>query len=69
MKASTNKCYLLRSSDESCTAKIEDYSMKNSTEVNMVLVFLFENHVTSACKNASQIYTLLQENTTLCSLK
>ena len=31
MKANANKCHLLVSSDESCTAKIEDFSIKNST--------------------------------------
>ena len=32
MKANVDKCHLIVSSDESCTAKIEDYSIKNSTE-------------------------------------
>ena len=32
IKASTDKCHLLVSSEESCTAKIEDFSIKNSTE-------------------------------------
>ena len=32
MKANADKCNLLVSSNESCTAKIEDFSIKNSTE-------------------------------------
>ena len=32
MKANADKCHLLVSSEESCTAKIEDFSIKNSTE-------------------------------------
>ena len=59
MKANTDKCNLLVSSDESCTAKIEDFSIKNSTEEKMLGVKLdsnlsFENHFTSLCKKASQ---------------
>ena len=34
MKANADKCHLLVSSDESCTGKIEDFSIKNSTEEN-----------------------------------
>ena len=34
MKANADKCHLLESSDESCTTKIEDFSIKNSIEEN-----------------------------------
>ena len=45
--------------DESCTAKIEDFSIKNSTEEKLLGVkfdsnLSFENLVTSLCKKASQ---------------
>ena len=29
IKANTNKCHILMSSDETCTAKIENFSIKN----------------------------------------
>ena len=59
MKANADKCHLLVSSNESCTAKIEDFSIKNSTEEKLLGVkfdsnLSFENHVTSYCKKASQ---------------
>ena len=59
MKANADKCHLLVSSNESCTAKIEDFSIKNSTEEKLLGVkldsnFSFENHVISLCKKASQ---------------
>ena len=59
MKANADKCHLLVSSNESCTAKIEDFSIKNSTEEKLLGVkfdsnLSFENHVTSLCKKASQ---------------
>ena len=59
MKANADKCHLLVSSDESCTAKIEDFSIKNRTEEKLLGVkfdsnLSFENHVTSLCKKASQ---------------
>ena len=59
MKANTDKCHLLVSSDESCTAKIEDFSIKSSTEEKLLAVkfdsnLSFESHVTSLCKKASQ---------------
>ena len=59
MKANADKCHLLVSSDENCTAKIEDFSIKNSTKENLLGVkfdsnLSFENHVTSLCKKASQ---------------
>ena len=36
MKAITDKCHLLVSSNESCTDKIEDFSIKNSTEEKLL---------------------------------
>ena len=59
MKANADKCHLLVSSDERCTAKIEDFSIKNSTEEKLLGVkfdsnLSFEGHVTSLCKKASQ---------------
>ena len=36
MKANVNSCHLLVSSDEICTAKIEDFSIKNSTKVKLL---------------------------------
>ena len=58
-QVNVNKCHLLVSSDESCTAKIEDFSIKNSIEEKLLGVkfdsnLSFENHVTSLCKKASQ---------------
>ena len=54
MKANADKCYLLVSSDERCTAKIEDFSIKNSTEEKLLGVkfdsnLSFESHITSLC--------------------
>ena len=59
MKANADKCHLLVSSDERCTAKIEDFSNKNSTEEKLLGVkfdskLSFESHITSLCKKASQ---------------
>ena len=59
MKANADKCHLLVSSNESCTTKIEDFSIKNSTEEKLLGVkfdsnLSFENDVTSLCKKASQ---------------
>ena len=59
MKANSDKCHLLVSSDERCTAKIEDFSIKNSTEEKLLGVkfdsdLSFETHITSLCKKASQ---------------
>ena len=59
MKVNPDKCHLLVSSDESCTAKIEDFSIKSSTEEKLLAVkfdsnLSFESHVTSLCKKASQ---------------
>ena len=59
MKANADKCHLLVSSDESCTAKIEDFNTKNNTEeklfgVNFDSNLSLESRVTSLCKKASQ---------------
>ena len=66
MKANADKCQLLVSSDESCTAKIEDFSIKNSTEEKPLGVkfnsnLSFENHVTFFVKRRARNYKLLQE--------
>ena len=66
MKANANKCNLLVSSDESCTAKIEDFSIKNSTKEKVLGIKFdanrsFENHVTCLVKWQAKNYTLLQE--------
>ena len=58
MKANVDKCHLLVSSNESCTAKIEDFSIKNSTKEKLLGVkfdsnLSFENHVASLCEKAS----------------
>ena len=59
MKANTDNCRLLVSTDESCTAKIKDLNIKNSTEEKLLGVkfdskLSSENHFTSLCKNVSQ---------------
>ena len=59
MKVKADKCHLLVSSDESCTAKTEDFSIKNRTEEKLLGVkfdfnLSFEGHITSLCKKASQ---------------
>ena len=59
MKANADKCHLVVSSDESCTAKIEDVSITNSTEKKLLGVkfdsnLSFENHITYLCKKACQ---------------
>ena len=59
MKAKTEKCHLFVSSDESCTAKIQVFRIKNSTEERLLEVnfdsnISFENHVTSLCKKPNQ---------------
>ena len=60
MKAKVDKISLLVSSDESCTAQIEDFSFKNSTEEKLLGVkfdfnLSFENHFISLCQKTSQI--------------
>ena len=59
MKVNTDECHFLVSSDESCTAKIEDFGIKYCTEEKLLKVKLdsnisFVNHVASLCKKASQ---------------
>ena len=59
MKVNADKFHLFVSSNESCTAKIEDFSIKNNTEEKLLGVkfdsnLFFENQVTSFCKKASQ---------------
>ena len=59
MKANADKCHLLVSSDESCTAKIEDFSIKNRAKEKLLGVkfdsnLSFENHVTYLCKRAKK---------------
>ena len=49
----------LSESDESCTAKTEDFSIKNSIKGKLLGVkfdsnLYFENHAISLCKKASQ---------------
>ena len=50
MKANANKCHLSVSSDESCTAKIEDLSIKNNTEEKRLGVKFDSNLSLSALK-------------------
>ena len=52
MKANADKCHLLVSSNESCTAKNEDFSIKNSTEEKLLGVKFDSNLF--FCKKASQ---------------
>ena len=40
MKANADKCHLLVSSDESCTAKIEDISIKKSVKEKLGKIWL-----------------------------
>ena len=59
IKANADKCHLLVSYDERCTAKIEDFSINNSTEEKLLGIkfdsnLSFKCHVTSLCKKASQ---------------
>ena len=59
MEAGADKCRLLVSSDKVCTAKIEDFSIENSTEEKLLGVkfdsnLYFEGHITSLRKKASQ---------------
>ena len=65
MKANADKCHLLGSSDENCTAEIEGFSIKNGTKEQLLGVkfdsnLSFENHVTSLCKKASQTLHALE---------
>ena len=43
MKANAEKCHLLVSSNKSCIAKIEDFSIENSTEEKLFAVKLDSN--------------------------
>ena len=66
MKANADNCHLLVSSDESCTAKIEDFSIKNSTEEKRLGVkfdsnLSFENTSSVFVKRQVRNYTLLQQ--------
>ena len=66
MKANANKFNLVVSSVESCTAKIEDFSIKNSTEEkllaeNLILIFLLKIMSPVFVKRRARNYTLLQE--------
>ena len=59
MKANTDRYHLLVSSNENCTAKIEVFNIKNSTEEKLLEAkfdfdLSFENYVTSLCREASQ---------------
>ena len=65
-KANADKCHLLVRSDESCTAKIEYFSIKNSTEekllgVNLILIFLLKIMPPLFLKRQARNYTLLPE--------
>ena len=48
MKANLDKCHLIVSSDESCTANINDVSIKNSTEKKKG-----KPEITRSCKNVT----------------
>ena len=59
MKANADKCHLLVSSDKSCTAKIEDFSIKNNTKEKLLGVtcdcnFSLQNDAISLCVKANQ---------------
>ena len=59
MKISADKFRLFESSEESCTAQIKDFIIKNSTEEKLLGVkfgfnFSFQSHVTSLCQKADQ---------------
>ena len=65
MKANADKCHLLVSSDESCTAKIENFSIKNNSEEKFLGVkfdskLSFENMSPLFVKMQVRNYTLLQ---------
>ena len=48
VKANLDKCHLIVSSDESCTANINDVSIKNSTEKKKG-----KPEITRSCKNVT----------------
>ena len=65
MKANANKCHLLVSSDESCTTKIGDFTIKNRTKEkllgDLILIFLLKVISHLFVKRQARNYTLLQE--------
>ena len=74
MKANADKCHLLVSSDESCTVKIEDFNIKNSTEEKLLGVkfdsnLSFENHVTPSLQKGKPEITRSCKNIILHGLK
>ena len=74
MKATADKCHLLVSSDECCRPKIEDFSIKNSTEKKLLGAkfdsnLSFENHVTSFLLKVKSEITRSCKNITLNGLK
>ena len=59
MKANADNCHLLVNSDKSCTAKIEYFIIKNSTQEKLLGVkfdsnLSLENYVVPLSKRASQ---------------
>ena len=59
MKTNVHQCHLLVSSDGSCTARIENFDIKASSEEKMFGVkfdsnLSFENYDTSLCKKPRQ---------------
>ena len=66
MKANADKCHFLVSSDKPCTAKIEDFSIKNSTEEKLlgkklILTVLLKTMLPLFAKRQPRNYTLFQE--------
>ena len=66
VKANADKCHLLVSSNERCTAKIKDFSVTNNTEEKLIGVkfdsnSFFECLLPLFVKGRVRIYTFLQE--------
>ena len=66
MKVDGNKFHLFVSSDESCTAKIEDFSIKYSSNEKLLGLkldsnFSFETHINCFSKKPAKNCTLLLE--------